>query len=185
MFILKIKKLIYSIVCYIKLKILFLNKIKLHINNLYSGKFSVYIGKDSQCNIGKRLCTDGPIYIKAKNASKITIGNRCYFNHNCSITSLKSISIGNDCMFGNNVTIVDHNHKIDNRAEKSEFSCEKVIIEDNVWVGANTTILKGTKIGKNSIIAAGAVVNSEIPSNEIWGGVPAKKIREVGNRNNK
>ena len=51
------------------------------------------------------------------------------------------------------------------------------IIEDDVWIGHNSTIVGGLTIGKGSIIAAGAVVTQNIPPCEIWGGVPAKKIK--------
>ena len=52
-----------------------------------------------------------------------------------------------------------------------------MIIEPDVWCGANVTILKGVHIGKGSVIAAGAVVTKNIGEYEIWAGVPAKKIR--------
>lgn len=54
-----------------------------------------------------------------------------------------------------------------------------VIIEDEVWIGANTVILQGVKIGHGSVIAAGAVVTKDVPSMEIWGGVPAKKKSKI------
>ncbi len=52
----------------------------------------------------------------------------------------------------------------------------------NVWVGANCVLLPGTRIGDNSLIAAGSVVNSEIPSGEIWGGTPARRLKAVPSR---
>jgi len=52
----------------------------------------------------------------------------------------------------------------------------------NVWVGANCVLLPGTRIGDHSLIAAGSVVNSEVPSGEIWGGVPARRIKAVPSR---
>ena len=54
-----------------------------------------------------------------------------------------------------------------------------VVLGDNVWVGANCTLLPGCRIGDNSVIAAGSVVNKEVPANQIWGGVPARKIRDI------
>jgi len=50
---------------------------------------------------------------------------------------------------------------------------------NNVWIGANTVILRGVSIGDGAVIAAGAVVNHDVPSYEIWGGVPARKIRNL------
>ena len=55
----------------------------------------------------------------------------------------------------------------------------KVVIADNVWIGERVTILKGTRIGENSVVAAGAVVSGEFPANVVIGGVPAKVIRNI------
>jgi acetyltransferase-like isoleucine patch superfamily enzyme len=54
-----------------------------------------------------------------------------------------------------------------------------VTLGANVWVGANCVLLPGTTIGDNSLIAAGSVVNKDVPANEIWGGVPARRLKEV------
>ena len=85
-------------------------------------------------------------------------------------------------MFGNNVVIIDHNHliKID-KVAGDEFEKAQVKIGNNVWIGANTVILQGVEIGDNSVVAAGAVVTKNIASKEIWGGVPAKKIKDINN----
>ena len=62
---------------------------------------------------------------------------------------------------------------------KEQGSTSKgIIIEDNVWIAANVTILDGCKIGQGSIVAAGAVVNKDIPPKSIAGGVPARIIKE-------
>lgn len=49
-----------------------------------------------------------------------------------------------------------------------------------MWIGANAVILRGVSIGDGAIVAAGAVVNHDIPAHEIWGGIPAKKIKKLG-----
>jgi acetyltransferase-like isoleucine patch superfamily enzyme len=54
-----------------------------------------------------------------------------------------------------------------------------VTVGNNVWVGANCTLLPGITIGDNSLIAAGSVVTKDVPANEIWGGVPARRIKAV------
>ena len=56
---------------------------------------------------------------------------------------------------------------------------KNIRIDDNVFIGGHSIILKGSSIGKNSIIGAGSVVSGEIPANEIWGGNPAKFIRSI------
>ena len=54
---------------------------------------------------------------------------------------------------------------------------EEIVIEDDVWIGTQSIILKGVTIGKGSIVGAGSLVNRSIPGNEIWAGSPAKFIR--------
>lgn len=68
------------------------------------------------------------------------------------------------------------------RASKNDTRhkiCKPVVIEENVFIGAHSIILKGCTIGKNAIIGAGSVVTKSIPENEIWGGNPAKFIKKV------
>lgn len=57
-----------------------------------------------------------------------------------------------------------------------------VFVGDNVWVGANCTLLPGTRIGDNALVAAGSVVRGVVPPNQIWGGVPARFIKDVPER---
>jgi maltose O-acetyltransferase len=54
----------------------------------------------------------------------------------------------------------------------------EIIIEDDVWIGAKATILKGVKIGKGAVIAVGSVVTKDVPANAIAAGVPAKIIKD-------
>lgn len=117
-----------------------------------------------------------PFYSYVYMNGEVSIGKNCFFNRNCSITSLKRIMIGDHCLFGNNVVIVDHNHIFDNNDEDNSY--KEIIIGNNVWVGANVTILKGVKIGDGAIIASGSVVNKDIEPYTINGGVPCRFIRK-------
>ena len=77
-----------------------------------------------------------------------------------------------------NVTISTLNHGIEIQNRSTTYP-SKVTIGNNVWIGSGANILPGVTIGDNSIIAAGALVNKDIPSNVIVGGVPAKIIRNL------
>lgn len=121
----------------------------------------------------------GPLYFKCEEKALISIGNQCFFNHNCSITSASSITIGDKCNFANNVVIVDHDHKIGRFGVEEGLNTSEVRIGTNVWIGANVTILRGVTIGDGAVIAAGAVVNCDISQYELWGGLPARFIKKL------
>lgn len=94
------------------------------------------------------------------------------------------LTIGNNVIFGPAPTIVTGDHRIDVIGKPIFSSYDKlpendapVVIQDDVWVGAHVTILKGVTIGRGSVVAAGSVVNKSTPPYSISGGVPAKTIK--------
>lgn len=94
------------------------------------------------------------------------------------------LTIGNKVIFGPNPTIITGDHRINvigkfiiDSHEKLPENDAPVVIEDDVWTGANVTILKGVTIGRGSVIAAGAVVTKTCPPYSIIGGVPAKILK--------
>ncbi|RJQ60599.1 MAG: acyltransferase [Stygiobacter sp.] len=110
----------------------------------------------------------------------IEVGNNVGLNVNCWISGGGGLFIGNDVLIGPNVIIHSANHKFDRldipiRLQGHEF--KKIIIEDDVWVGAGTIILAGVTVHKGAILAAGAVVTQDVPSLAIVGGVPAKILK--------
>lgn len=84
-------------------------------------------------------------------------------------------------MVGPRVSFYTAGHPTDAeiRNEALEFGLP-ITVKDNVWIGGNVVILPGVTIGKNSIVAAGAVVTKDVPDNVIVGGNPARVIREIG-----
>lgn len=111
-------------------------------------------------------------YIKCgtKIGTGFWMGDKCQFDW--SFPQL--IKIGNNVTLSHNVDIICHDASLQKHLGVTKLGT--VEIGDNVFVGAHTILLPGTVIGRNSIIAAGSVVSSRIPSGEIWGGVPAIKI---------
>lgn len=96
------------------------------------------------------------------------------------------LTIGKKVIFGPHPTIITGDHRIDmvgkyiidvTDEEKGPEHDAPVVIEDDVWCGANVTILKGVTIGRGSVVAAGAVVTKSFPPYSIIGGVPAKLLR--------
>lgn len=120
--------------------------------------------------------------------SHIHCGHHVHIGPHASfIASIAHIYIGNYVMFGPNVTIRGGNHRIDilgkhiyevKEDEKLPENDQDVVVEDGVWVGCNVTILKGVKVGRGAVVAAGAVVTKNVPPYSIVGGNPAKVLKE-------
>lgn len=111
---------------------------------------------------------------------KLTIGNNVGIAANAFISMRGYITIGDDCIFGPNVKIHAENHIFEdlNIPIRLQGAARKGIeIGSDCWVGSGVTILDGVKIGQGCIIAAGAVVNKDIPDYSIAGGVPARVIK--------
>ncbi len=95
-----------------------------------------------------------------------------------------ALTIGNKVIFGPKPTIITGDHRLDRLGvyiidsyDKLPENDQPVVIEDDVWAGANVTILKGVTIGRGSIIASGAVVTRSTPPYSIVGGVPARVLK--------
>jgi len=110
---------------------------------------------------GKLSCRNYS-YISA-GTGRLTIGKGCFFNQNVSIISMEIITIGENVIIAPNVVIVDHDHDYRGNDSTREFATGPIMIGNNVWIGANSVILRGTSIGENSVVAAGTVVKGNYP----------------------
>jgi acetyltransferase-like isoleucine patch superfamily enzyme len=108
----------------------------------------------------------------------IKIGKNVFINHACSFLDLGGISIEDDVLIGPRVNLITENHPVDPTKRKF-LDLKSILIKRNAWIGAGATILPGVTVGENSIVAAGAVVNKNVPRNSIVGGIPAKFIKTV------
>ncbi|WP_289960211.1 acyltransferase [Faecalibaculum rodentium] len=120
------------------------------------------------------------IYFK----NRLTLGEKVHINDNVFINAVGTVSIGNYNVLSHGVTIVStglETSKWVRRVEDEDNHIDKpIVIGDNVWIGTNATICAGVMIAPNTIIAAGAVVNKNLTEEYcIYGGVPAKKIKEL------
>lgn len=108
----------------------------------------------------------------------ISLGKNVFINHACSFLDLGGITIEDDVMIGPRVNITSENHPVSIPDRKSMLPAP-VHIKKNAWIGAGATILPGVTIGENAVVAAGAVVNKDVPDNTVVAGVPAKVIKHI------
>lgn len=119
----------------------------------------ITVEKGGKISLGRAIHTRKNVVLEAMNGGNIEIGNGCFINNGCMIVSKEKITIGEKTSFGPNVFVYDHDHDI-NRSEHTEnsYNTSPVTIGRRVWIGANTVILRGTKIGDNCVIGAGSVI---------------------------
>jgi acetyltransferase-like isoleucine patch superfamily enzyme len=114
---------------------------------------------------------------------KIVIGQNCSLNPFSIIYGHGNVTIGNNVRIAAHCVIVGSSHNfgdLDVPITNQGINCRGITIEDDVWIASGVKILDGVHIGNKSIIAAGAVVNRDVPSKCIMGGVPAKIIKQRG-----
>lgn len=162
----------------------------------------------SRCNrIGKNVRTDGDMpfiigsgelnvgnNVKVGNRTtfillpnlyerpELTIGDGTVIGYMTGISVEQKVTIGSNCLIAGDVYITDNNsHGIssENGRKMTKADVSPVIIEDNVWIGTQSIILKGVRIGRGSVVAAGSVVTKSVPENVVVGGNPAKIIKEI------
>lgn len=106
------------------------------------------------------------------------IGKNVFINSGCRFQDQGGIIIGDDSLIGHNVVIATINHDF-HPEKRGTMYLKPVELKARTWIGSNATILPGVTIGENSVVAAGAVVTKDVPSNTIVGGNPAKFLSKL------
>lgn len=158
----------------------------------------VKVHKKAKCSFGKNVTLNSQnrnyhvnmfSYVKIladREGAQISIGDNTRIHGSC-IHAQKKISVGANCLIAANCQIIDGNghdlsfpdvtNRINTRGRPKE-----IIIEDNVWIGANCIVLPGVRIGFGSVIAAGSVVTKDIPPFCVAGGNPARVLKDYSNK---
>lgn len=163
-----------------------LNKLYLRYTNKKYDRFLFSLLASRKAKYGLKVLIDKDTYV----ADDVEIGDYSYVNKNSSI---ESCSIGKFCSISSNVYISPFNHDhsfvsthpflfndfygMVNKSVKLTLNNKKTIIGNDVWVGLNVIIRRGVTIGDGVVIAAGSIVTSDIPSYQIWAGVPARFVK--------
>lgn len=134
--------------------------------------------------VSYRLCACGhESYIGYKvhiRKNTLSLGSHSFIGPRCWL-AVDDLTIGNFCMLAGRVAIVGGDHRFDVVGTPSILSgrdvSHPVVIEDDVWIGHNATIMHGVRIGEGAIVAAASVVTRDVEPYTIVGGVPAKSIR--------
>ena len=110
----------------------------------------------------------------------VFIGDYTRIGIHCTV--IGPVTIGSHVNLAQGITVTALNHNFDDatkRIDEQGISTKPVVIDDDVWIGANAVILPGVTIGQHAVVAAGAVVTKDVPPNTVVGGVPAKVIKTI------
>ena len=129
-------------------------------------------------SVGERPVVTAPFWCDY--GCNITLGDDFYANHNCIMLDGAPITIGSHVFFGPNCCLSTAGHPLDAERRNQGLEYAKPItIGDDVWLGANVTVLPGVTIGRGAVIGAGSVVTRDIPAGVVAVGVPCRPVRPV------
>jgi acetyltransferase-like isoleucine patch superfamily enzyme len=126
---------------------------------------------------GKNIYIGTGVFIYG--ASNMKVGSNVEITENTIIQASGGLTIGDNVLFGPGCFIwtVNHDYRVDNIALQKKYEARPTIIENNVWIGANSKIVPGVKIGNRSVVAMGSVVTKEVPPQCVVAGNPAKIVK--------
>ena len=137
----------------------------------------------SRITIGPRSRIDAFVRIQpAGGPGDLSIGADCYINAGCALFTGNGITMGNGVLVAPNCTFSPLNHAYERRdmtikAQRFTPSKGGIVVEDDVWIGANCVILDGAHIGRGAVIAAGSIVRGRLESYGVYAGVPLQLIK--------
>lgn len=140
---------------------------------------SYYLRLFMRAKIGRRVIYYSGVWIFP--GRNLVVGDDVDFAKDVLVTTDGGVYIGNRVLIGYRTQILSSNHAVPAKPARifnAGHVKAPVRIEDDVWIGANCTILPGVAVGEGSIVAAGSVVTRDVPPFTYVGGVPAKVIKE-------
>lgn len=145
----------------------------------------VHVTWPHQVCLGQRCVVEHDVYFKFDGiyvpGPRIVFGDDVFIGCGTEFNIRVAIRVGDHALIASGCRFIDHDHGYSRRSQPMGLQADgaeaAIHIEDDVWIGANAVVLKGVTIGRGAIVAAGSVVTRSVGPYEIWGGVPARKLR--------
>jgi acetyltransferase-like isoleucine patch superfamily enzyme len=149
------------------------------------------VGKRTRVHGAPRIVNDGTLVIGDRvrlesvvstleivvlPGGRMEIGDNVFINFGSSLVAGNHVKIGNDCLIGTHVMVMDCDfHRIEDKAY--DTTGVPVVIEDRVWLGNRSMVLKGVTVGHDAVVAAGSILTHDVPPRTVVAGVPARVVR--------
>jgi acetyltransferase-like isoleucine patch superfamily enzyme len=149
---------------------------------LIYGSGEIHIGNNVQIGNSQTWV----VGLKYPANARLTIGDDTTINYRTFISVAEAVTIGRHCLLAGEIKILDNNsHPTDHLRRRANHRLSKqdvapVVVEDDVWIGNNSLVMKGVRIGRGAIVAAGSVVTKDVPPFTIVGGNPARVLKNLG-----
>lgn len=155
------------------------NVIEIAEECLLSKSTIIVYGNNNRLIIDKKARLMGPCCITMEGDSVLHIGENAGIRSVSFILKDAAIDVGKLCMFSHNIVVrnTDSHKVIDLENNQITNPSRDIRIGSHVWIGQNSTILKGVNIGNDSIVAMGTIVTKDVPANSIVAGVPSKVVK--------
>jgi acetyltransferase-like isoleucine patch superfamily enzyme len=147
----------------------------------------VFFGKRLELEIGKRgtihfgrFCWIGDGTKIRCHEGEVVIGAKTVFGQECTVSAYQHVRIGEQCVIADRAMFIDFDHgvvDVERPIRRQGIYKRDVDVGSNVWIGYGACILRGVKVGDNSIIGTNCVVTRDVPANAVVGGVPARILR--------
>ncbi len=135
--------------------------------------------RGAKLRIGRHVML-GQGWLSVLPGAELEIGDKVSLNQCFTLLCATKVRIGSDTRIGELVSIRDQDHRFDDPdslIHEQGFASAPIEIGANCWIGRGAAILRGVTIGDGAVIGANAVVTKDVPASEVWGGVPARRIR--------
>jgi acetyltransferase-like isoleucine patch superfamily enzyme len=147
----------------------------------------IFFGPHLQLQIGRRGTIRFGRFVWIGDGTKIRchegvveIGEKTVIGQECTISAYQRVQIGEQCVIADRAMFIDFDHgiaEVERPIRVQGIYKRDTVVGSNVWIGYGACVLRGVRVGDNSVIGTNAVVTKDVPANAVVGGVPAKVIR--------
>jgi len=137
------------------------------------------IGRGARLQIGRWAWIGHGSKIRV-HEGEVSIGAKTVLGQECTISAFQHVSIGRECIVADRVMLIDFDHgvvEVDRPIRKQGIYKRDVRVGHNVWIGYGVCVLRGVRVGDNSILGTSAVITKDVPENAVVAGVPGRVIR--------